>query len=199
MIGNSYLDGQQSGNANHRGTGDRIPHRGINGLNGSSRSLASTHPMLTGFGGHYTPGHVGLSGHGGPSPGSQGMGETLRHHLGGAGAAGTSLSSKVHTVILSGRRWWPQLRRPICSSAGNPIRHGKTLSQPTRCRRCATWPFFGPWQGRQQKELLSPDLPLFHHQSSLAFLWKEPVSFRTPCMHTVGEKKNLMVEVKLYF
>ena len=118
MVGNSYLDGQQTGN-NHRGgggvgTGDRLPHRALNGLNGSSRSLASTHPMLTGFGGtgHYTGGHVALhGGHvvgiGGQSPGSPAMGETLRRHLGGAaGAAGTSLSSKVHTVILSGRQHW---------------------------------------------------------------------------------------------
>ena len=119
--GNRYLDGQQqqqppSGNTLHRGgggTGDRLPHRTLNGLNGSSRSLASTHPMLTGFGGHgghYTGGHVALhGGHvvgiGGQSPGSPAMGETLRHHLGGAaGAAGASLSSKVHTVILSGRK-----------------------------------------------------------------------------------------------
>ena len=119
VVGNSYLDGQQTGN-NHRGgggggTGDRLPHRALNGLNGSSRSLASTHPMLTGFGGtgHYTGGHVALhGGHdvvgiGGQSPGSPAMGETLRRHLGGAaGAAGTSLSSKVHTVILSGRQHW---------------------------------------------------------------------------------------------
>ncbi len=68
-------------------------------LNGSTRSLASTHPMLagttsataapgTGYGGHY----------GGQSP----VGETLRHHLTSEGA---SLSSKVHTVILSGNNW----------------------------------------------------------------------------------------------
>ena len=100
MVGTGYLDGMgqnqtQNGHGGHR---DR-PHRA---LNGSSRSLASTHPMLTGFGGHYTAGNVGLGGGhlGGQSPGNaQAMGETLRHHL---EASGTSLSSKVHTVILSG-------------------------------------------------------------------------------------------------
>jgi hypothetical protein len=62
-------------------------------LNGSTRSLASTHPMLAtttisapGFGGHF----------GGQSPDG-----TLRHHLTG-GTEGISLSSKVHTVILTG-------------------------------------------------------------------------------------------------
>ena len=64
-------------------------------LNGSTRSMASTHPMLAtstsapGMGGH----HYGL---GGQSP----VRESFRHHL---SAEATSLTSKVHTVILTGK------------------------------------------------------------------------------------------------
>ena len=80
---------------------DRVDRRDRK-LNGSSRSIASTHPMLAtstsapGFG-HYT---FGATAHhnGGQSPGGV---ESLRHHL---SAEATSLTSKVHTVILTGKR-----------------------------------------------------------------------------------------------
>ena len=63
-------------------------------LNGSTRSMASTHPMLAtstsapGMGGHHYLG--------GQSP----VRESFRHHL---SAEATSLTSKVHTVILTGK------------------------------------------------------------------------------------------------
>ena len=98
----TFVDGQRA---------HRIDRNGV--LNGSTRSLASNHPMLAGatttttsasaaaaaaasaaaaggLGGGFGGGHYN-----GQSP----VGETLRHHL---TSEGTSLSTKVHTVILSG-------------------------------------------------------------------------------------------------
>ncbi len=61
-------------------------------LNGSSRSLASTHPMLA----TATSGGLGVGGqYGDQSPGPM-------HHF-ATTADGMSLSSKVHTVILTGK------------------------------------------------------------------------------------------------
>ena len=101
----TFVDGQRA---------HRIDRNGV--LNGSTRSLASNHPMLAGatttttsasaaaaaaasaaaaggLGGGFGGGHYN-----GQSP----VGETLRHHLTSEGTA--SLSTKVHTVILSGRK-----------------------------------------------------------------------------------------------
>ena len=97
----TFVDGQRA---------HRTDRNGV--LNGSTRSLASNHPMLAGatttttsasaaaaavsaaaaggLGGGFGGGHYN-----GQSP----VGETLRHHL---TSEGTSLSTKVHTVILSG-------------------------------------------------------------------------------------------------
>ena len=97
----TFLDGQ-------RGDRNRV-------LNGSTRSLASNHPMLGAYGGHGGPGNgapatnltttsavaasAAAGGFGGHYNGQSPVGETLRHHL---TSEGTSLSTKVHTVILSG-------------------------------------------------------------------------------------------------
>ena len=100
----TFVDGQRA---------HRIDRNGV--LNGSTRSLASNHPMLAGAtttttsasaaaaaaasaaaaGGLGGGGGFGGGHYNGQSP----VGETLRHHL---TSEGTSLSTKVHTVILSG-------------------------------------------------------------------------------------------------
>ena len=100
----TFVDGQRA---------HRIDRNGV--LNGSTRSLASTHPMLAGATTTTTSASVaaaaaasaaasgGLGGGGGFGGGHYNgqspVGETLRHHL---TSEGTSLSTKVHTVILSG-------------------------------------------------------------------------------------------------
>ena len=100
----TFVDGQRA---------HRTDRNGV--LNGSTRSLASNHPMLAGAtttttsasaaaaaaasaaaaGGLGGGGGFGGGHYNGQSP----VGETLRHHL---TSEGTSLSTKVHTVILSG-------------------------------------------------------------------------------------------------
>ena len=79
---------------------ERVPdHQRDRKLNGSSRSMASTHPMLAGAG-------TSTSTHPGPYIGGGGIGQSpdmrgssLRQHL---SAEASSLTSKVHTVILTG-------------------------------------------------------------------------------------------------
>ena len=78
---------------------DRVDHQRDRKLNGSSRSMASTHPMLAGVTSTSThPGpYIGGGGGGvGQSPDIRG---SLRQHL---SAEASSLTSKVHTVILTG-------------------------------------------------------------------------------------------------
>jgi len=79
---------------------ERVDHQRDRKLNGSSRSMASTHPMLAGVTSTSThPGpYIGGGGGGGvgQSPDIRG---SLRQHL---SAEASSLTSKVHTVILTG-------------------------------------------------------------------------------------------------
>ena len=73
---------------------ERVDHQRDRKLNGSSRSMASTHPMLVGA--------ASTSTHPGPYIGGVGQSPvrgSLRQHL---SAEASSLTSKVHTVILTG-------------------------------------------------------------------------------------------------
>ena len=73
---------------------ERVDHQRDRKLNGSSRSMASTHPMLAGA--------ASTSTHPGPYIGGDGQSPvrgSLRQHL---SAEASSLTSKVHTVILTG-------------------------------------------------------------------------------------------------